>query len=131
MTKAVVPTMKARGSGKIINVTSIAGMGGFPNCSAYCASKGGQLNMVKALCLELASFGINVNSLAPGNIVTDMNAENRAQPGYNEQQASLTPTDLDHIDPDDLTGAAVFLALADADQVHGANLLVDGGWAAW
>jgi NAD(P)-dependent dehydrogenase (short-subunit alcohol dehydrogenase family) len=87
--------------------------------------------MVNALCLELAKDGINVNSLAPGNIKTDMNAPYRAEPGYDEHQASLTPTGLGHMDPEELTGAAVFLASSDADQVHGANLLVDGGWSAW
>ncbi len=131
MAKAVVPTMKAKGGGKIINVTSIAGVGGFLNSGAYCSSKGGQVNMVNALCLELAKDGINVNSLAPGNIKTDMNAPYRAESGYDENHASLTPTGLGHMDPDELTGAAVFLASSDADQVHGANLLVDGGWAAW
>jgi NAD(P)-dependent dehydrogenase (short-subunit alcohol dehydrogenase family) len=131
MARAVVGCMKAKGSGKIINITSIAGVGGFPNSGAYCASKGGQLNMVNALCLELAKDGINVNSLAPGNIKTDMNAAYRANEGYDEHQASLTPNGIGHINPNDLTGAAVFLASSDADQVHGANLLVDGGWAAW
>ncbi|MDD9992604.1 MAG: SDR family NAD(P)-dependent oxidoreductase, partial [Rhodospirillales bacterium] len=65
MTKAVVPTMKARGAGKIINISSIAGCGGFPHSAAYCASKGGLTNMTKALCLELAADGINVNALSP------------------------------------------------------------------
>ena len=131
MARAVVPVMKAKGGGKIINVTSIAGTGGFPNSGAYCASKGGQVNMVTGLCLELAKHRINVNSLAPGNIITEMNAEYRALPGYEEHQAALTPTGIGHMDPEELTGAAVFLASSDADQVHGANLLVDGGWAAW
>lgn len=131
MAKAVVPGMKAKGRGKIINITSIAGVGGFPNSGAYCSSKGGQINMVKALCLELAEFGINVNSLAPGNIETDMNAPFRADASYDEKQKSLTPARVGHLDPNDLTGAAVFFASADSDLVHGANLLVDGGWAAW
>jgi len=131
MAKAVVPAMKSTGRGKIINVTSIAGVGGFPDSGAYCSSKGGQVIMVKALCLELAKYRINVNSLAPGNIRTDMNAPFRADPDYNAHQKSLTPAGVDHLDAEDLTGAAVFLASADSDMVHGANLLVDGGWAAW
>ncbi len=60
-----------------------------------------------------------------------MNAAYRANEGYDEHQASLTPNGIGHINPNDLTGAAVFLASSDADQVHGANLLVDGGWSAW
>ena len=131
LTKAVVPTMKAKGAGKIINISSIAGCGGFPQSAAYCASKGGLTNMTKALCLELAADGINVNALSPGNIVTDMNAALRATDGYDSRQAELTPAGIGHMDPEQLTGAAVFLASADSDSVHGADLLVDNGWAAW
>ena len=131
MTKAVVPTMKAKGAGKVINISSIAGCGGFPHSAAYCASKGGLTNMTKALCLELAADGINVNALSPGNIVTDMNAALRATDGYDARQAELTPAGIGHMDPEQLTGAAVFLASADSDSVHGADLLVDNGWAAW
>ena len=131
MTKAVVPTMKAKGAGKIINISSIAGCGGFPQSAAYCATKGGLTNMTKALCLELAADGINVNTLSPGNIVTDMNAAIRATEGYDAQQAELTPAGIGHMDPEQLTGAAVFLASSDSDSVHGADLLVDNGWAAW
>jgi len=131
MTKAVVPTMKAKGAGKIINISSIAGCGGFPQSAAYCATKGGLTNMTKALCLELAADGINVNTLSPGNIVTDMNAAFRATDGYDARQAELTPAGIGHMDPEQLTGAAVFLASADSDSVHGADLLVDNGWAAW
>ena len=131
LTKAVVPTMKAKGAGKIINVSSIAGSGGFPSSSAYCATKGGLTNLTRALCLELAGAGINVNTLSPGNIVTDMNAALRATEGYDARQAELTPAGVGHMDPEQLTGAAVFLASSDSDSVHGADLLVDNGWAAW
>ena len=132
MTKAVVPTMKRKRYGKIVNVTSIAGVGGFPDAAAYCATKGGLEIMTKALCLELAKFGINVNSLAPGNIKTDMNAPLRkTDKGYDKRQAALTPSGIGHLEPDALTGGVVYLASDDAAQTHGATLLVDGGWAAW
>ncbi|MEH6526824.1 MAG: 3-oxoacyl-ACP reductase family protein [Sneathiella sp.] len=131
LSKAVVANMKPRGSGKIINVTSIAGVGGFPNSAAYCASKGGLINMTKAMCLELAKFGINVNAVAPGNIKTEINADLRKIDGYDDKNASLTPNGIGHLDPEELTGAVVFLASADANSVHGINLLVDGGWSAW
>ena len=131
LSRAVIPMMKDKGSGKIVNITSIAGVGGFPNSAAYCASKGGLVNMTKALCLEIASFGINVNAVAPGNIKTELNAHLREVEGYDEHNASLTPNRVGHLEPDELTGAAVFLASDDANSVHGVNLLVDGGWAAW
>ncbi len=131
MTKAVVPIMKAKGGGKIINVSSIAGVGGFPMSGAYCASKGGLTNLSRALCLELAAHRINVNTLSPGNILTDMAAGSLAKEGHDAYQASLTPARIGHMDPNELTGAAVFLASAESDSVHGADLLVDNGWAAW
>ena len=131
LTKAVLPAMKAKGAGKIINISSIAGSGGFPQSSAYCSSKGGLTNLTRALCLELAGAGINVNTLSPGNIVTDMNAALRATEGYDARQAELTPAGVGHMDPYQLTGAAVFLASSDSDSVHGIDLLVDNGWAAW
>lgn len=130
MAKAVVPMMKKQGSGKIINITSIAAVLGFENSAAYCASKGGQWNMTRAMCLELARHGINVNAVAPGNIKTDMNAPLREDPNYDKIQASKTPTGIGHIDPNELTGAAVFLASNDSNSVHGESILVDGGWAA-
>ena len=131
MTKAVVPTMKAKGAGKIINVTSTFGFVGGQDCSIYCASKGGQLNLTRALCVELAPHGINVNSLAPGGVKTDMTTALRAQPGLKQRVDALTPAGDHFLNPRDLVGAAVFLASSDSDVVHGANLVVDGGWTAW
>ncbi|PHQ72174.1 MAG: hypothetical protein COB93_01410 [Sneathiella sp.] len=131
LSKAVLADMKSRSSGKIINMTSIAGVGGFLNSAAYCASKGGLVNMTKAMCLEVAKFGINVNAIAPGNIKTEINAKLREVDGYDDKNAALTPNGVGHLDPEELTGAVVFLASDDANSVHGVNLLVDGGWAAW
>ena len=131
MTKAVVPTMKAKGAGKIINVTSTFGFVGGQDCSIYCASKGGQLNLTRALCVELAPHGINVNSLAPGGVKTDMTTALRAQPGLKQRVDALTPAGDHFLNPRDLVGAAVFLASSDSDMVHGAKLVVDGGWTAW
>ena len=131
MTKAGVPTMKAKGAGKIINVTSTFGFVGGQDCSIYCASKGGQLNLTRALCIELAPHGINVNSLAPGGVKTDMTTALRAQPGLKQRVDALTPAGDHFLNPRDLVGAAVFLASSDSDMVHGAKLVVDGGWTAW
>ena len=131
MTKAVVPTMKAKGAGKIINVTSTFGFVGGQDCSIYCASKGGQLNLTRALCIELAPHGINVNSLAPGGVKTDMTTALRAQPGLKQRVDALTPAGDHFLNPRDLVGAAVFLASSDSDMVHGAKLVIDGGWTAW
>jgi len=131
LVKAVVGGMKANGAGKIINVSSIAGIGGFPNSAAYCASKGGLNNLTNALCLELAPFGINVNAIAPGNIVTPMNAELRADPEWAAKMRERTPSGDDFLPAEDMAGAVVYLASDDARAVHGVILPVDGGWRAW
>jgi NAD(P)-dependent dehydrogenase (short-subunit alcohol dehydrogenase family) len=129
--KAVIPYFRKRGGGKIINISSIAGVGAFPNC-AYCASKGGLVNLTKAFAAELAHELINVNSLAPGNVATPLNAHLRG-PGhedYERHMSERTPTRRSFMDTDDLTRAAVFLARDDSRGVHGAILMVDDGWAA-
>lgn len=131
LARAVVGGMKAKGGGKIINVSSIAGQGGFPNAAAYCASKGGVNNLTKALCLELAPFAINVNAIAPGNIETPMNAELRANPEWAAKMRARTPTGQDFLPPQDMAGAVVFLASDAARAVHGVVLPVDAGWRAW
>ena len=129
--KAVLPYFRRRGGGKIVNISSIAGVGAFPNCAAYCASKGGVVNLTKAFAVELAKEKINVNSIAPGNVATPLNAHVRG-PGredYERIMSERTPTGRSFMDTQDMTGAAVFLASDDANGIHGA-ILVDDGWAA-
>jgi NAD(P)-dependent dehydrogenase (short-subunit alcohol dehydrogenase family) len=131
--KALLPEFLRNGGGKVINVTSIAGVGAFPNCPAYCASKGGLENLTKALAAELGRHNINVNSLAPGNVATPMNARLRG-PGnedYIKLMRTMTPTGRDFLAVEEMTGAAVFLASDDASAIHGATLMVDAGWSAW
>ena len=131
LAKAVAPAMKAQGSGKIINISSIAGSGAFPQSTAYCVTKGGLNLMTKSLCVELAPFGINVNGLAPGNVATPMNTALRDDPDHCAAMLRRTPSGQAFLDPDDMVGTAVFLASDDANQVHGQTIGVDGGWTAW
>jgi len=131
--KAVLPEFVKNGGGKVINVTSIAGVGAFPNCPAYCASKGGLEILTKALAAELGRLNININSLAPGNVATPLNAHLRA-PGndaYLNLMRTMTPTGRDFLAPEEMTGAAVFLASDDSAAMHGATVMVDAGWSAW
>ena len=133
LTQACLPEFKRKGRGKVINVTSIWGVGAGPNCPAYCASKGGLENLTRAMAVEIGKYNINVNSLAPGNIATPLNAHLRGPDmgAYIAQMRALTPTGRDFLQPEELTGTAVYLASEDSDSVHGVSVLVDAGWSAW
>jgi NAD(P)-dependent dehydrogenase (short-subunit alcohol dehydrogenase family) len=133
LTQACLPEFRRKGRGKVINVTSIWGIGAGPNCPAYCASKGGLENLTRALAVEIGKYNINVNSLAPGNIATPLNAHLRGpnMGAYIAQMRALTPTGRDFLEPEELTGTAVYLASEDSDAVHGVTVTVDAGWSAW
>lgn len=133
MVKALVPHFRERGGGKVVNISSIAGTGAFPNCPGYCASKGGVVNVTRALAAELGKEHINVNSIAPGNVATPLNAHVRG-PGneeYVQLMKTMTPTGIDFMDPEDMTGTAVFLATEDSRMIHGETIIVDAGWSVW
>ncbi|MEC8870309.1 MAG: SDR family oxidoreductase, partial [Pseudomonadota bacterium] len=126
LVKTLVPYWRESGGGKVINISSIAGTGAFPNCPAYCASKGGLVNLTRALAAELGKEQINVNSIAPGNVATALNAHVRG-PGNEEYMAlmkTLTPTGIDFLDVEDMTGTAVFLASDDSKMIHGETIVV-------
>jgi NAD(P)-dependent dehydrogenase (short-subunit alcohol dehydrogenase family) len=129
MAQAVVPHMKERGYGKIILIGSIASTHAFPMSVPYCASKGGVLMIAKALSLDVAQHGINVNCVSPGNTATPLNAQLREDQEFVDRMASLTPTGRSYLEPGDISGAVVFLASDEAKAVHGIDVLVDDGWA--
>ena len=131
MIKAVAPVMKAKGAGKIVNITSTLGLVGSSTGAAYCASKGGQMLLTKALCLELGPHGINVNAVGPGATKTDMNAAIRAQPGKEDRMNDLSPIGRYWMNADAMSGAVAYLVSSEADAVHGAHLMIDHGWTAW
>ena len=123
--------MKKKRWGRIINISSIAGLGGFPNSAAYCASKGGLNNMTKSMCLELAKYGINVNAIAPGNIVTPMNEDLRKDRKWAQKMAERTPTGQDFLPAADVAGIVTFLSSEASNAIHGSIIPVDAGWRAW
>jgi 2-deoxy-D-gluconate 3-dehydrogenase len=116
-------------SGKIINVASIASFIGGIYVPAYAASKGGVAQITKALANEWASLNVNVNAIAPGYILTEMTQPLYDDPARSKEIMSRTPAQR-WGKPEDLAGAAIFLASPASDFVHGHILLVDGGWMA-
>jgi glucose 1-dehydrogenase len=127
MTQEVLPAMLVNGRGKVVNIASIAGLQGFAETSAYCATKGAVIAMTRALAVELGPSGINVNAVAPGNVSTPFNEHLMRQPGFQERLIARTPARRNG-EPADIAGAVAFLASDDSDWVHGECLVVDGGW---
>jgi NAD(P)-dependent dehydrogenase (short-subunit alcohol dehydrogenase family) len=127
LTQAALPYL--RDGGVVIFISSIAGHAAFPNSAAYCATKGAVELMTRALAVELAPQGIRVNALAPGNIRTPMNEHLLESADYEASMVERTPFGRVGV-VDDIAPVAVFMASDAARYVHGASLLVDGGWAA-
>ena len=127
--KKVLPIMLSQGKGKIINVASIAGLVGFSNLGAYCASKGGIIALTREMALEYAPQKINVNCIAPGVIKTAMTKEMLADETTRKSLESSTPYPRLG-EPEDIAQAAVYLASDESDFVNGEILVVDGGWIA-
>jgi 2-deoxy-D-gluconate 3-dehydrogenase len=118
-----------RGRGKIINIASMLSFQGGVRVASYTASKSGLAGLTKLLANEWAARGINVNAIAPGYFVTDNTAALRADQARNAEIVARIPAGRWGL-PEDLAGAAVFLASSASDYVHGAILPVDGGWLA-
>ena len=130
MSRAAIPHMESSDGGSIINVASQLGSVAVPGNPVYCASKGGLIQLTRAMALDHADAGIRVNALSPGAVLTE-----RLIGVYGSESAvrdALTPKyPLGRIGmPDDLAGAAVFLASDDARFMTGADLVVDGGYSA-
>ncbi|NWF50561.1 MAG: 3-oxoacyl-ACP reductase FabG [Ignavibacteriaceae bacterium] len=125
-TKYVVPFMKKQRSGKIINITSTAGQRGEAFHSHYAASKGGVISFTKSLASELGNYNINVNSVAPGWVDTDMSADVLSVPSLRKKIVSDIP--LKRIaTAEDIAGPVLFLASDFARHITGEILNVNGG----
>jgi len=124
--KAAQVMVQAKKGGKIINISSCHDTVPLNLRSAYGVSKGGLAMLTKSLALELAEYKINVNSVSPGAILTEMNSAALSVPEVRARLLSRIPWNRLG-DIEDCVGACVFLASREADYVTGATLYVDGG----
>jgi NAD(P)-dependent dehydrogenase (short-subunit alcohol dehydrogenase family) len=128
--QAVAPGMMRRRFGRIIFISSQAGLVGIPNQSVYCASKGALINLVRALGVEWAQYGITVNSVAPTFVETNLTRKRLQDPQFRAFVLGKIPKG-DLATREDVAAAVVYLASTEAGMVTGTNLPVDGGWTAW
>ncbi|SFB78441.1 3-oxoacyl-[acyl-carrier protein] reductase [Polaromonas sp. OV174] len=130
MVSAVAAGMKQRGWGKIICLASVAAVYGVPGFALYCASKAAIVQMVRALALELAPHGIQINAISPGNTASPMNAAMRSDPAAMKAITAATPSGRAFSDVEDIAAVALFLASDDSRAMHGSCLLADEGISA-
>lgn len=128
MAQAVYPLMVANGGGKIINIGSEYAIFGSPFGLPYSASKGGIVQLTKSLAAAWAKDNIQVNAIIPGWIKTDMTAGLRSNKAFNESIIQRTPARR-WGEPEEIVGAAVFLASKASDFVTGQSIAVDGGYS--
>ncbi len=126
MSQAVGRHMLEKGKGKIINLASQAASIALDEHVAYCASKFGVLGITKVLASEWAGRGVNVNSISPTVVLTDLGKKAWDGP-KGEALKKLIPTGR-FAQPEEIAAAAVFLASEGADMINGADLVVDGGY---
>jgi len=127
--KVVGKHMVERQNGKIINISSALGIFGARDSGAYCASKGGVIQLTKALAIEWAKYNINVNSIAPYSLETEKTSTMLEDEKVKKALISKIP--LSRIgQPSDVSGTVVFLASKASDYITGQVIFVDGGFSA-
>jgi NAD(P)-dependent dehydrogenase (short-subunit alcohol dehydrogenase family) len=127
--KYVIPAMLRQAGGSIIHVASPTGLFGFTRLTAYSASKGGVIGLMRAMAADYAPHHIRVNAIIPGTIDTPMNAEEFSDPKMRKHFAEIAPARRLG-KAEDLSGIAVFLASEDSDYCVGGIFTVDGGLTA-
>lgn len=115
--------------GKIINIASMLSYQGGIRAPAYCASKSAVIGFTRSLCNEWASKGINVNGIAPGYMETNNTEQIRSDSKRNDAILERIPQGR-WGRPEDIAGAAIFLASEASDYINGFTIAVDGGWLA-
>jgi NAD(P)-dependent dehydrogenase (short-subunit alcohol dehydrogenase family) len=122
--QACIGGMRERSYGRVIVISSVAALGGLPGQVAYAASKAGQLGMVRTLATENAAHGITVNAVLPGLVATEPVL---AMPVEVRERALRTVPTGRMVEPQEIAAAVAFLAGAEAAQISGQAIAVDGG----
>ena len=127
---AALHMVEAGRGGRIVNISSQAGVVGIEERSSYCASKGGVTQLTKVLALELARHQITVNAVAPTFVETELTRSTLDNPVWRERILNRIP--LGRVGTvEEIAAAVVYLASQEAGLITGHTLLVDGGWTSW
>ena len=125
--RAAGPHLLAQGRGSVVNIASVAGIRGSPLLSMYAAAKGGLIQLTRTLAREWGGSGVRVNAISPGYVETDLTRD--AAPDFKAGTIQRIPLGR-WGRPEEVAGAAVFLASDAASYLSGANLVIDGGMSA-
>jgi NAD(P)-dependent dehydrogenase (short-subunit alcohol dehydrogenase family) len=133
LSRQVLPVMMKRGKGAVVNVASISGLLGWPAYAAYCASKGGVVQLTRQMAVDYAPHGIRVNCICPGTTLTPL-AERLFQQEQDPESVQATIAARHPLGrfarPEEIAQAVLFLASEEASFITGAILPVDGGYTA-
>lgn len=128
--QAVAPMMKARKSGRIVNVASVAAYKGSALYPLYSASKAAVVMMTRALALDLARYNVAINAIAPGNTATPLNIADRENEEIMARKRLATPSARIYSPASEMAEAILFLADGSVSAMHGSTLLLDEGLSA-
>lgn len=126
VSQAVIPSMKAHRAGRIIHIASIGGKQGAPGQGHYCASKAAIIELTRVMAMELGPFGITVNAVCPGIILTDMGRANLRDQASIDRWTDVTQLKRLGV-PEDVVGPVAFFAGPDSGYITGQSLNVCGG----